>query len=230
MRKFFHLLVLLMFVPAVLIDPEFVGLALSIATSLFLLAEVLRVHRVMPLDSRLVSTFLAHFIDDRDEGAIVLTHIYLLVGCAIPLWADLVLKSFAAVPGPTCPDHDVLMGPDYATHLLPLCGVLSLGVLDAIAAAYGKRFGKLPWPGTKKTIEGTGAATIGTTLFAVGVAAVATSFRPASVLSMLLAVFVPVAATSLLEAFTLQIDNLVLPVYYFVFVGTWSDAMAALSW
>jgi len=33
-----------------------------------------------------IDSFMRTFIDERDAGSLILTHLYLLVGCAAPVW------------------------------------------------------------------------------------------------------------------------------------------------
>lgn len=62
---------------------------MSLATSLFLLAEVIRHYEVPPLGSHL-GGFFSIFTDERDtRGPLVVSHIFLLVGCAVPVWMSL---------------------------------------------------------------------------------------------------------------------------------------------
>ena len=100
--------------------------------------------------------------------------------------------------------------------------MLALGVLDALAAAAGRKFGRVRWPGTRKTAEGTAVAIIGTTILAAVVIAATASATDcaAPAFSAMLAVGVGTVAAGLLEAFTLQNDNILLPVYFFVFLGS----------
>jgi hypothetical protein len=53
--------------------------------------------------------------DERDGGYAILTHIYLAVGCAVTVW----------LPSPV----------SHIAHLLPLCGVVVLGIGDAMVGA-----------------------------------------------------------------------------------------------
>ena len=71
------------------------------------------------------------FTDERDIGAIVLSHFYLLVGCAIPLWL---------VPRSVVVDND-----NDANYLPASAGILSVGVGDAVAAVVGTYFGQRKW-------------------------------------------------------------------------------------
>jgi dolichol kinase len=119
----------------------------------------------------------------------VLTHIYLLLGCALPVW----LSGISARAGsqPPCP------GVTLAALALPMAGILALGVGDAMAAIVGNvasaagrahtwgdaamrvrtalcaRRGPKPvahearprWHGAEKTLEGT-ASFVGCSLLA----------------------------------------------------------------
>jgi len=45
---------------------------------------------------------MKHFVDERDtSGSLILTHVYLLLGCSLPLWLDsqFVLHPMAAFTG-----------------------------------------------------------------------------------------------------------------------------------
>lgn len=91
--------------------------------------------------------FYDRFQDSQDAGPVVLTHIYLLVGCAAPLWLDRGLAPREA-PGPG------------GASLPAYAGLLAVGVGDAFASVVGARFGRLRWPGTRKTVEGTAASAL----------------------------------------------------------------------
>jgi hypothetical protein len=62
---------------------------MSLATSLFLLSEVIRHYQVPPFGSHL-GNFFSIFTDERDtRGPLVVSHIFLLVGCSVPVWMSL---------------------------------------------------------------------------------------------------------------------------------------------
>ena len=125
----------------------------SQAAALFLLLEVVRALRIPPLAAPL-SAFFARFLDSRDGGTLVLTHLYLLLGCAVPLWlADALPAAAEGAPG--------VLGAlprSVARDAAPFAGVVVLGMGDAVASVVGIHLGRCRWPGTRKTVEGTAAA------------------------------------------------------------------------
>lgn len=125
-RKLWHFIILVLFVPPLHQDPEFVKIALAGTIVLFLSVEYLRYLKLAPFgeffDSKLRS--FADFRDDR--GPIIISYIYLIIGIATPI---------------------LING--------SLVGVISLGVGDSLASIVGYRWGRHRWPGTSKTLEGT---------------------------------------------------------------------------
>lgn len=135
--------------------------------------------------------YYARFVDGREAtehaGAapkLVLTPLYLLLGCALPHWlahAALLLPTsphaeatacranFPAVAVGAAADdaagadaYFLLRRAQAAVGLVALSGVLCLGVGDAVAAAVGTRWGRTKWPwqrpGQKRSLEGSAAA------------------------------------------------------------------------
>jgi dolichol kinase len=47
--------------------------------------QTLRILAIPPLGAAIDRCFQV-FIDDRDGGKIITTHLYLLIGCSCPLW------------------------------------------------------------------------------------------------------------------------------------------------
>ncbi|KAI7882570.1 hypothetical protein K492DRAFT_58174 [Lichtheimia hyalospora FSU 10163] len=86
-RKLFHALAVVMFVPGVLMEPAFLQLAFGVALSVFLYLEYLRYFAIWPY-GKSIHLFLTEFIDSRDLGPVILSHIYLLLGCAAPVWLN----------------------------------------------------------------------------------------------------------------------------------------------
>ncbi|XP_033750307.1 dolichol kinase-like [Pecten maximus] len=187
-RKVFHLVMMAVYVPGLLMDPAFLWTSSVIALGVMVILEVMRMDRIWPLGSILKKNYRV-FVDSQDQGEIILTPLYLLLGLFWPLWI---------VPMDKLESSDLRL---YA-------GVISLGVGDTMASVGGSCMGRHRWPGSKKTIEGTCFAVISqlVALYGLHKLGVAVMFWQS-----IQAVFL----TSLLEALTSQIDNLVLPLYMF---------------
>jgi dolichol kinase len=194
-RKTYHLLALVLFLPGVAVDPAFMSFAMAVALVLMLTAEVVRVAghgRV----AGFIDASVKEMCDERDEGPLIVTHIYLLIGNALPLWVA-VFSGFGR------------------RGVLAVSGIVCLDVLDAVASVVGSRYGKTRWFSLQKTAEGTAAgvaAAVGSSVawsFAIGVDF--DSFYLAKLL-------VATVGAGLYEASTSQIDNLVLPAAYYAFL------------
>lgn len=86
-RKSFHALAVAMFIPGMSLDPAFTHLSFSVAFAAFTFAEYVRYFALWPLGAS-VHLFLNEFIDHKDSGTAILSHFYLLAGCATPLWLE----------------------------------------------------------------------------------------------------------------------------------------------
>jgi dolichol kinase len=190
-RKFFHLMALLVFVPPLVRGSGFLRLAICGAVFVFLAVESLRITR-FPVVGSTIEAYVSGFIDDRDSGGLILTHLFLLLGLGLP----------------------VVLAPD-KLHTVQSCGVAVLAVGDAMASIIGVNFGRHKWPGSKKSLEGTAGAFFGTWGCLVAIQQlieVDLSWRTWARLAVLAAV------GALDEAFTSQIDNLTLPFVMIPFV------------
>jgi len=183
-RKFFHALAVVMMLPGVAFDPAFVHISLSAAFALFVFAEYVRYFALYPFGA-VVHLFLNEFLDHKDSGTAILSHFYLLTGCAGPLWLE------------------------GQSRILEFTGVLSLGIGDALASVVGKRIGHHRWcPGTPKTLEGSVA-------YILSVVLCAWVLRAATIVPTfsLVRYTVAVSLSAVLEAVSMQNDNLTLPLY-----------------
>jgi hypothetical protein len=122
------------------------------------------------------------YLDARDAGAAILTHSYLLLGCALPVrhprcLLDPAEAHLGNVPPQLWLHVAMFGGTSWHGHdaTPALAGVLMLGLGDSAvrsadraawrvrarhrrvsqASLVGTRFGAHKWPGTRKTIEGT---------------------------------------------------------------------------
>ncbi|KAI8956573.1 hypothetical protein F5Y11DRAFT_162003 [Daldinia sp. FL1419] len=153
-RKVFHFMMVAMFLPATYIDPTFAALSLSVVLALFLLLDLLRASQLPPL-SKPLAYFLAPYVDGRDlRGPVVISHIFLLIGCATPLWlslGSLPRIGTGCLDGWEVPTREVSM----------VAGVVCVGLGDAAASLIGRRFGQRKWLwGGGKSLEGSVAFSI----------------------------------------------------------------------
>ncbi|PVV03327.1 hypothetical protein BB560_002203 [Smittium megazygosporum] len=129
-RKYFHLLIIFLIVPPLYVSPTTCSLSLSFAFFGMCVSEFVRV-----LDfggfGKQISEFYKSSLDEKDSGKLAMSHIYLLFGCAFPIWIE---NNFS---------------------VQALSGVLAVGIGDAVASIIGIKFGRHRWFGSKKSIEGT---------------------------------------------------------------------------
>eukprot|EP00058_Branchiostoma_floridae_P005326 XP_002590814.1 hypothetical protein BRAFLDRAFT_90053 [Branchiostoma floridae] len=158
-RKYFHLIAIAVFLPGLMRNPQLLYIGSVAALGAFILLEYLRMYRIQPFGESL-HTSLRVFVDEKDRGVAILTHIYLLLGCSLPLW------------------------------LYPSAYTI----------------------GTKKTVEGTLAAMVAqlTACCTLSLLGIQPSFT-----ANLIPIVTAVCLTSLLEAFTSQVDNIVTPLYMY---------------
>jgi dolichol kinase len=159
-RKVFHFMMVAMLLPATYIDPTFASLALSLMLAIFLILDLFRASQLPPL-SKPLAYFLTPYVDGRDlRGPVVISHIFLLIGCAIPLWLSL-----AALPrsGKGCSKGWEVDTRDVSM----VSGVICVGMGDAAASLIGRRYGRHKWFWSGgKSIEGSlaFATAVGTAL------------------------------------------------------------------
>ncbi|KAM7208740.1 hypothetical protein V8F20_000903 [Naviculisporaceae sp. PSN 640] len=147
-RKVFHFMMVAMLLPSTYIDPGFITLALILMLAIFLLLDLIRASQLPPL-SKPIARFLTPYVDGRDiRGPIVISHIFLLIGCAIPLWlsmASLGRTGKGALKGWEVPTRELSM----------VSGIVCVGLGDAAASLIGRRWGRRKWLwGGGKSLEG----------------------------------------------------------------------------
>jgi len=147
-RKVFHGVMVAMLLPTIPIDPCFFALALMIVLAVFLMLDLFRASQLPPV-SRPLTNFLAPYVDGRDyRGPVIVSHIFLLIGCGIPLWLSLASTERRGIEpwgGWEVVSRDLSM----------VSGVVCVGMGDAAASLVGRRYGKTKWYwGGGKSIEG----------------------------------------------------------------------------
>ncbi|KAK5076281.1 dolichol kinase [Lithohypha guttulata] len=153
-RKVFHGVMVAMLLPTIPMDPVFFALALIIVLAVFLMLDLFRASQLPPI-SRPLTNFLAPYVDGRDHrGPVIVSHIFLLIGCAIPLWlslADIQQTEDAVSEGWEVSYRNLSM----------VSGVICVGMGDAAASLVGRRYGRTKWYwGGGKSLEGSAAFAI----------------------------------------------------------------------
>jgi dolichol kinase len=206
-RKYFHIIALVALVPPALLrsGPEATAglltsasssalgrLASGVALAALCALELARFGKVAPA----VESFMRSFTDERDGGQLIITHIYLLIGCAAPLWID---NRFDLHP------------------MAAFTGLLIVGIGDAAASAVGSYAGRTKWPGAApKSIEGTLGCFVATMLSALVLHTVQVHRGLPHIdgAEQWLRFAAATATVCTMEAFMRDVDNLMLPIAY----------------
>lgn len=137
-RKVFHGMMVMMFLPTTFVDPTFVSLALILILAVFLLLDLFRASQLPPL-SKPLTLFLAPYVDGRDHrGPVIVSHIFLLIGCAIPLWLS--LAAIERTGDSPWEGWDVSR-----REISMISGIVCVGMGDAAASLIGRRYGRRRW-------------------------------------------------------------------------------------
>jgi dolichol kinase len=157
-RKVFHGTMVAMLLPTIFIDPCFIALALSLVLAIFLLLDLIRASQLPPL-SKPIARFLTPYVDGRDlRGPVVVSHIFLLIGCAIPLWLS--LAGVERTGDEPWQDWNV-----QTRDVSMVSGVVCVGMGDAAASLIGRRYGRRKWPWAGgKSLEGSLAFAVAVTV------------------------------------------------------------------
>ncbi|XP_063591173.1 dolichol kinase-like isoform X1 [Penaeus indicus] len=196
LRKVYHLIIVLVFTPGIIFEPTITQLAATAALMLCWILECVRDLKIEPIASVIYDAFVT-FLDEKDTGSLILSHLYLLAGVAAPLWIS------------PCPLKESPIGLKTAGSLLPLlAGILAVGVGDTAASVGGTYFGKRHWFGTKKTVEGSLCGI----LAQISMVGLLVTF---GIIKMSLPawgrLFLSTIVVAVVEALTDQVDNIVLP-------------------
>ncbi|QIX00038.1 hypothetical protein AMS68_005555 [Peltaster fructicola] len=161
-RKIFHGVMVAMFLPATFVDPCYCALALALVLTIFLLLEVIRAAQIAPLGTA-IGRFIAPYVDGRDlRGPVVVSHLFLAIGCAVPLWFSLAGLHREDDAGGAWKSWETKDG---ARDVGMLAGVICVGMGDAAASLIGRRYGRRKWIWVGgKSLEGSAAFASAVTL------------------------------------------------------------------
>ncbi|TKA62970.1 hypothetical protein B0A55_12494 [Friedmanniomyces simplex] len=159
-RKVFHGVMVAILLPTVFIDPCYCALGLGLVLAVFLLLEAIRAGLVPPLGNA-IGRFVAPYVDGRDlRGPVVVSHIFLLIGCAVPLWFS--LASMERSGGEPWVEWELAGN---ARESAMLAGVICVGMGDAAASLIGRRYGRRKWIWVGgKSLEGSAAFVVAVTI------------------------------------------------------------------
>lgn len=198
--------------------------------------QVVRLQGIQPLATLLTQSY-SSFLDEKDRnGSLILSHVYLLVGLSVPLWILNTAPVFTATADNAARGYceESSLGIESTTagrgvsaacydgynknSLLLLSGVLSVGIGDTFASVCGIMYGKTRWPGTKKTVVGTCCGVVAEVVVIAALWLSGGITVPAACCSIVwwTGVVSTVVMCALVEAFTDQVDNIVLPILMFV--------------
>lgn len=194
-RKIFHILIVLVYVPGFLYQCSFLYIASVVILAFLTVLEVARIIQLYPV-SDVLETSVSAFIDEKDAGRVALTPLYLLVGCSLSLW----------IHNSPC---DLLDSCSY--EFLPLLsGILSIGIGDTFASVIGSSFGKFKWSKkSTKSVEGTIASILAQLAFICCLNYMGLLYLNTRLMAIC---GIAVITNALIEAFTDQVDNLILPI------------------
>lgn len=105
---------------------------------LFVCFQVIRL-RGPPKIQWMLNTAFAPFLDQKDDGTVVLSHIYLLLGLSLPVWIDCARAEWEHAGSHT---------------VIAYSGIVTVGIGDSFAAIIGSYLGKTRWIRRNRTIEG----------------------------------------------------------------------------
>lgn len=208
---------------AALLQPLLQCLAYAAGAAGLLVAECVRLGAGRSTSTgATLERFVAPLRDARDAGPLLLTPLYLLLGCALPAWAAWAAGLFDPRRADAGEGADAYAARALAGSVLGTAGVLVLGVGDAAAAAAGKAVGRIRWPGGRKTVEGSlcgvaATAAAGAACVAAQSALLAGTGASAGGVRLghgaAVGLGIGLVGAFAVEAATDQIDNLVMPMY-----------------
>ncbi|XP_043643544.1 dolichol kinase [Drosophila teissieri] len=195
-RKIFHLLIVMVYIPGLIFECALLYLATGVALAAFVVLELLRLLKIPPFADRLAVAF-STFKDEKDAGELALTPFCLLIGCSMPIWMT------------PCPCSG-------GNTLALLSGILAVGVGDTAASVVGSKLGRNKWGRSSRSLEGTIAFVVS---ILIAVWLLETTGLVAMSQAKWFATIFAALNSALVEAFTDQVDNLVLPLIFYTIVG-----------
>jgi dolichol kinase len=203
-RKYFHILAFMTFLPGIIgakyARPRLMVFAFNCVQVFLMLLEFARFKGFLPHN---FSTWFKLLSDgrEREPHTLIATHIYLLMGCALPLTMTYILHTGSIIP------------PDWT--LWSLSGIIFLGIGDTAASIGGKHYGQTKWREiSKKTQEGSNFCVLGCFLTFYPLCLIVAPQEGYRYLCFLFAAI----PSAVVEGCTMQYDNLLCSMFFFTCV------------
>ena len=204
-RKLFHLIATMIFSPSIIYRHSILYISMAAATCIFVIVEIMKLLNVP--GTMHIKEYFSVYLDKRDDGKpVVLSHLYLLLGCAFPTWIGHAIR---------CADSSNRIHNEWYSLVAPL-GIITVGIGDAAAAVIGKNVGVLRWVDSSKTFMGSIAGFLfmigGFILFRLIFGYLSDEGRY-EIYDHSGIIFMIILLVCLLEGVTKDADNLLLPFY-----------------
>lgn len=212
-RKFYHIMALVMFTRVVIYQRHFLLIAMLLVELIFLAVEMGRVMRLVSSSiERSLNWFMNQFRSGSlDRGEAILSHFWLLFGMSLPLilveFEDDKIQVMMMVSYPQSQEQQLLSLSNRKT-ILAMSGLMALGVLDAVAAIAGQLLKGPRWSESLKTIAG---SIVGATIMTIAWKGVELYCLPNLQISWL-RYMIQAVICALWEAWSNMNDNLTLPI------------------
>lgn len=138
-RKVWHFVLFAFTVKPLVLQPELVSIALFGLLGVLVIVEMLRANELPPFGGAIKALFAPFHDAKEQDGGVVLSYIYLILGVSLPLWVNNV----------------------DARHESSYIGLITLGLGDALASLVGSRCGHSKWPNSSKSVQGSIAMGVG---------------------------------------------------------------------
>ncbi|GAB6019905.1 Serine/threonine-protein kinase ulk3 [Chamberlinius hualienensis] len=181
-RKYFHLLIGLAYLPALVYHIELVFLFSAVVLGIFIIFECIRVARFPHLGEWIQHCCIT-YVSKKSEGVLIVDHLHLLIGCSAPIWLF--------------PNYQ--LEPSMAAY----SGLISVVIGDSLAHLGGSLFGRHRWPDGNKTLEGTACSIVGQIIIYLIFMLFGYTTVP------VWRYVIPVTLSSLLESFTTQLPGFI---------------------
>eukprot|EP00347_Sterkiella_histriomuscorum_P023226 403335466 len=208
LRKTFHILALVLFLPGTLSTPQMMTFAFNCVSVLLILIEMIRYFMKKKNEKGLIlnslDSYFKAFTDQREQqpNQLIVTHILLLMGCAMPntIYFTILNGGFQ----------------NKYTQLVTVSSILFLGVGDTAASLIGSRYGTSKWKNnSNKTSEGT----ISLVVFTFIAYLMIINLIFPKYLDIFMVVLFSTIMVGFAEGLSHQYDNLVCSVLYFFLIN-----------